>query len=299
MRHLHVKYKPAVTLDSGQDPKTDPDPDADQTSDPDPDPDTSDHAWFLELTWRVLSEKEVQPDRGRKESRPTRTWTWTQSGFRAELCSSPSSRSCMSSCPPAGSKDHFLSWFQVSEASSSVLLRGFRGDGGCLLPAGAAASNLRAPRAVRRRLRILRRCLRGADPRSDVGPGGTSVPLLGAGRGLLPACRPLPGQPTNWRWGAFMTSSNLDSRGLDRKTDQSYTWKSHDFMTFVVVRLKKSSSLKTSLEPAEFKFFWKIKYFFLTNKKSKCYKSQTESSLFILTELPGEKTGMLILKSKF
>ncbi|XP_074476291.1 uncharacterized protein LOC141758608 isoform X1 [Sebastes fasciatus] len=88
---------------------------------------------------------------------------------------------------------------QVSEAVSYGVLHHGGWYGGSLLSLRAAAQLLHAPRALRRPLRLLRRRLRGADPRGDVRRGGSSVPVLGAGRGLLPPRHPLPGQPANRR----------------------------------------------------------------------------------------------------
>lgn len=103
----------------------------------------------------------------------------------------------------------FLSVPQVFEAVPSGVLRFLGGDGGSLLPLHAGASVPPAPRALRCPLRLLWRRLRGADPRGDVRPGGSSVPVLGAGRGLLPPRHPLPCQPANWRWGTKTASLPL------------------------------------------------------------------------------------------
>lgn len=88
---------------------------------------------------------------------------------------------------------------QVSEAVPSGVLHRGGGDGGSLLPLHAAAPLLPAPRALRRPLRLLRRRLRGADPRGDWGRGGSLLPVLSAGRGLLPPRHPLPHQPADRR----------------------------------------------------------------------------------------------------
>ncbi len=102
--------------------------------------------------------------------------------------------------PDVSNINIFLSVSQVFEAVPSGVLRLLSGDGGSLLPLHAVASVLPAARALCRTLRLLRRRLRGADPGGDVRPRGSSVPVLGAGRGLLPPRHPLPHQPANRRW---------------------------------------------------------------------------------------------------
>lgn len=88
---------------------------------------------------------------------------------------------------------------QVSEASPLELLHLLSGNGGPLLSVCAAAPVVTAPGALRRALRLLRRCLCSTDPRSNVGLGGDSVPVISTWCGLFPPRHSLPHLSTNWR----------------------------------------------------------------------------------------------------